>query len=79
MEVGCDEQQLLGEFELAIKIELAWLQGASSRFAGFSSKAKQAPVEEATAEQPAPEEALLSPSKRAKTGAFGQQVHFEPV
>ena len=79
MEVGCDEQQLWGEFELAVKIELAWLQGASSRFAGFSSKAKQAPAEEATAEQPALEEALLSPSKRAKTGGFGQQVHFEPL
>ncbi|CAL8464717.1 g4252 [Coccomyxa elongata] len=50
-------------------------QGASSRFAGFSSKARQAQTagEEATAEQPPPDEAVLSPSKRARMSDPGQQ------
>lgn len=44
------------------------MQGGSSRFAGFSSKAQQAQTaeEEATAEQLPPDEAMLSPSKRPR-------------
>ncbi|BDA49394.1 hypothetical protein COCOBI_14-0090 [Coccomyxa sp. Obi] len=56
-------------------------QGASSRFAGFNSKARQAQTaaEEVTAEQPPADEAVLSPSKRPRMSDPGQQGPAESM